>query len=59
MENILCVLRGLLSDDKIPNDFIFEMFGEEVITNIEKAHRSRCPRPCRNACFEVAAACLI
>lgn len=38
MENIqIGVLRGLFSNDKIPNEFIFEMFGEGIITNIEKA----------------------
>ena len=38
MENIpIDVLHGLFSNDKIPNDFIFEMFGEGIITNIEKA----------------------
>ncbi len=37
MENIpVDVLRGLLSNDKIPNEFIFEMFGEGIIDNIEK-----------------------
>jgi hypothetical protein len=37
MENIpIDVLHGLFSNDKIPNDFIFEMFGEGIITNIEK-----------------------
>ena len=37
MENIqIGVLRGLFSNDKIPNEFIFEMFGEGIITNIEK-----------------------